>query len=125
MSKSKNNNLGSVLTKTPNETITIYTASTEALPNNVIIVKDGEAYTFKSSSILETGVLAIADRRALFNDEGTPNRPYLDPSLSFTTEANSARLLLLQMYLSRALGHNTKSKKQTKDTCSIKNGRRK
>ena len=148
MSKSKNNNLGSVLTKSPNETITVHVTLNHWFgEHNVFIVKNGDAYAFTSSSIVNDGGQAIAHKRVQTRDcielrILSPNIiekeviPNASKSFSFTKECGTAILRILQMYLGHTQGQSDapgqtglstqkKSKSQKRDTCSIKNGRRK
>ena len=145
-SKSKNNNLGSVLTKSPNETIAVHITPNQCFgEHNVFIVKKEGVYVFTSSSIVDDGAQAkTSAKKAL---EFKLSRHFIDTevipnaskSLSFTKECNTAILRILQMYLVHTQGQSATSghtglstqkkeksqKKTKKDTCSIKNGRRK
>ena len=137
MSKSKNTNLGSVLTKSPGETIHVYITSNDAHgEQHVFIVKNEGAYAFTPSSILDTGAQAVAHHIVSENVIDVEVIPHASKSLSFTEECNTAILSILQMYLAHVGRQNqTKTKKDTKtntkktktkkDTCSYKNGRRK
>ena len=124
MSKSKNTNSGSVLTKSPDETIHVYITSNDARgEQHVFIVKNEGAYAFTPSSILDTGAQAVAHHIVSKNVIDVEVIPHASKSLSFTKECNTAILSILQMYLAHVGRQNqTKTKK---DTCSYKNGRRK
>jgi hypothetical protein len=141
MTESKTNNLGSILAKSPNETIDVHLTSNHTHGDHrVFIVKNGVGYAFTITSILNAGARAVVHR--ILDDSVIDKEviPYASKSLSFTKECNTAILSILQMYLARTqtnqieqTEHSTQStsknqknqKKVKKTTCSIKNGRRK
>ena len=115
---SNSNTLGAVLERHPNKIIRIYLTSEEAnvLANSVVIVKDGKARVFTSISVVDAGNLATSSHvsAATLADEVIPNA---SKAMKFSKESGSARLRILQMEVGRI--------QKIKNSCSIKNGRRK
>ena len=115
--KKANNTLGAVLARRPNKTTVIYLTSENAavLANSVVVVKDGSAHVFKSSSVVDDGDLATSQSvsTSILQQDIIPNAS----KLSFSMESGSARLRILQMHV----GHVQK----VKNSCKIVSGRRK
>ena len=112
--KKANNTLGAVLARRPNKTTVIYLTSENAavLANSVVVVKDGSAHVFNSSSVADVGDQATSQSvsTSTLQQDIIPNA---SKSMSFSMESGSARLRILQMQV----GHVQKIKNEGQAIC--------
>ena len=110
--------LKEILVKQPNKIALIYLTSNNAniLANSVVVVKDEKAYVFDSSNIVDIGHSALCQNVSTetLTDIVIPNAC---KTIKFSSESDSARLSILQMQIERV--------QKIKNSCSIKNGKRK